>query len=346
MNKRLPDALEDCLKLMEQGESLASALAYHTELAAQLRPLLEAAMRARSGRQENLPATVLARSRARLLARSEDLRQGKNRSLVQRRFWRPAWTAFAVIAILVMSSNGLLIASAHSIPGDTLYPLKRSVESTQLQLVSDPAKKQKLEHTFSERRLDETKSLITRQRVESVEFTGVVSSQSQGEWLVSGIPVIVTAQTEIDKAIGIGDEVEVYGTTNAAGDVEAIRLSLDRDSDMEDDHPGLSPTQTPSPEDSHLEESPTWTSSLEDDHSEDSFTNTPSPEDSHSEDLLTKTPSPEDNHSEDSLTKTPSPEDRHLEASATQTSSPEDGHPEDSPTHTPSPDGSGESGDG
>ncbi len=247
MNKRLLDALENCLQRLEQGEALNSVLDGHPELAAQLRPLLETAVRVRSASPKDLSKSVLARQRARGLALAADLRQGKNRPLfMQKRSWRPVVTILAVIALLVMSSNGLLIASAHSIPGDTLYPLKRSVESTRLQLVSDPAKKQALEHTFNERRVDETKSLIDDERVESVEFSGMVMSQSEGEWLVSGISVIVTPLTEIDKGIRVGDEIEVHGSTNAAGGVDATRLSLESGSDTELDNPEESPTQPPS----------------------------------------------------------------------------------------------------
>jgi hypothetical protein len=250
MNDKLLDALETCLQRIQQGEPLDSVLTHYPHLAAQLRPLLKTAMRARSTSRESLPPTVLSRQRSRGLALAADLRMGKNHHLLQRRFWRLAITVLSVIAILVMSSNGLLIASAHSIPGDTLYPLKRSVESTQLHLVSDPAEKQVLEQEFSERRVDETKSLITHQRVESVEFTGVVSSQSESEWVVSGIPVVITTQTNINEGIGIGDEIEVDGSTTAAGGVEAIRLSLVKDSAKDLDHPAVLPTQTPSPQES------------------------------------------------------------------------------------------------
>jgi hypothetical protein len=264
MNKRLLDALENCLQRLEQGEALDSVLVAHPEQAAQLRPLLETAVRARSASPKDLSQAALARQRARGLALAADLRQAKNRPFfMQRRFWRPAVTILAVIALLVMSSNGLLIASAHSIPGDTLYPLKRSVESTRLQLASDPAKKQALEHTFNERRVDETKSLIGDERVESVEFSGVVMSQSEGEWLVSGISVIVTPLTEIDKGIRVGDEIEVRGSTNAAGGVDATRLSLESGSDTELDNPEESPMQTPSlgeSGESELTEAPTESS--------------------------------------------------------------------------------------
>jgi hypothetical protein len=263
MNRKLLDALETCLQRIQQGESPDSILTRYPHLAVWLRPLLETAVRVRSASRESLPPSALARQRSRGLALAADLRQGKNRHLLQGRFWRMALTILSVIAILAMSSKGLLIASAHSIPGDTLYPLKRSVESTQLHLVSDPTERQVLEHEFSERRVDETKSLITDQRIESVEFTGVVSSQSESEWLVSGIAIVVTTQTEIDEGIGVGDEIQVEGSTNAAGGVEAIRLSLLEDSATEDGHPAISPTQTLSPDESgesSLRDTPTESS--------------------------------------------------------------------------------------
>ena len=250
MNKRLTDALENCLQRMDRGELLDSVLALYPELAAQLRPLLEIAARARSASWKSLPQAVLVRQRSRGLALAAELRQGKYRPLVQRRFWRPVVTILAVIAILVMSSNGLLIASAHSIPGDTLYPLKRSLESTQLHLFSDPAKRQVLEQEFDERRVDETKSLLTHQRIENVDFTGVVSNQSQGNWLVSGISINVTPQTEIDEGLQVGDEVEVRGSTNAAGGVDAIHLSLVKNHAPDDTSPEVSPMQTPIPDSS------------------------------------------------------------------------------------------------
>jgi Domain of unknown function (DUF5666)/Domain of unknown function (DUF5667) len=258
MNKKLLDALESCLQRMEHGEPLDAVLTRYPILAAQLRPLLETAARARSATEESLPVTVLARHRSRGLNLAADLRQAQGRSPLRRHSWRPALTVLAVIALLAMSSNGLLIASAHSIPGDTLYPLKRSVETTQLRLVTNPAEREALEHKFDERRVDETRSLLTDQRVEGVEFTGVVSSQSVNEWLVSEIHVVVTAHTEIDGDIVVGDMVEVRGATNHTGGVDASRLALVKnpatDDSMEVSPPHIT-TLIPSGE-SNVQETP------------------------------------------------------------------------------------------
>ena len=249
MNKQLIDALENGLLRMQRGETLDSVLASKPELAEQLRPLLETAARARSASQAGLPADILARQRARGLALADDLRQGRNRSPLRIRIWRPAVTIFAVIALLALSSNGLLNASAHSIPGDSLYPLKRTIESTQLQFVSDPLQRQELEHTFSQRRVDETKSLISDQRVESVEFNGVVSSLSADAWMVSGITVVITPNTKIGSGIVVGSVIDVDGSTNTKGDVVATSLTLvtEPDQDQDINHPAGAITRTATP---------------------------------------------------------------------------------------------------
>jgi hypothetical protein len=248
---------------LEKGEPLDSVLARYPGLQAQLRPLLEAAVCARSARVENLPTTTLARQRARGLALAADLRRQKIRHPLKRYSWRPVMTVLSVLAILVMSSNGLLIASAHSIPGDTLYPLKRSVESTQLHLVSNPVEKDALERTFDERRVEETRSLIADERVEEVEFNGLVSSQSESVWEVSGIKVVITPYTQIDAGIHVGDRVDVDGSTNPSGGMDATHISLVNGPDDDTKPPQMTPT-LPSGADpsggSSLQETPTESS--------------------------------------------------------------------------------------
>jgi Domain of unknown function (DUF5667)/Domain of unknown function (DUF5666) len=283
MNQKLLDALENCLQRIEQGETLESALALHPELSGQLRPLLETAICARPQSRETLPITALAlaRQRSRGLALAADLRRGKIPQPGRRISWRPLMTVLSVIIILVMSSNGILIASAHAIPGDTLYPLKRSVESTRLQLAYNPIQKQELEHSYEELRLDETKTLISHQRVESVEFYGQVSSQSKNEWLIAGIRVVITPQTRIDAGIAVGDLVEVDGATNAAGGVDAVHLSLLETPDDDDTPVEMTPTPQPIVE-PDLQETPTESSVSPADSGEG--TNQSGSEDNHSSD--------------------------------------------------------------
>src|SRR5664280_534481 len=246
MNKGLIDALEACLEMMEDGEGIDAVLAAYPHLAARMRPLLMTAFRVRSSNPEPLPQTTLSRQRSRGLTLAADMRQGKIRYKVHGRFFRPVIAIVLVIVLLVMSSNGLLVASAHSIPGDSLYPLKRSLETTQLQLVFNIAQRQVLEKTFRERRVAETKSLISIRRIEDVDFTGVVTNQSGDEWQVSGIPVVINDQVNLEEKIEIGDDIDVHGSTDLAGTVEAIHLSLAKVSKGDDDFAGVTSTPTPS----------------------------------------------------------------------------------------------------
>jgi hypothetical protein len=264
MNDRLHDTLENCLARMEKGETLESVLLRYPNLASQLTPLLKTALRARSNHREGLPTSMLARQRARGLALAAELRGKKSRPWMLRGAWRFSMTLLSVIAIIGLSSNGLLSASAHSIPGDTLYPLKLTVESTQLHLALDPGEKKVLEQAFGERRVDETRSLITIHRIESVEFSGVVSSQTDSAWVVSGIPVIITSHTDMDDGIQVGDEIDVHGSTNNAGDVEAVSLSLVNVPDPDDTQQQVTPKPATSQDNSAgsaFSATPTGTSS-------------------------------------------------------------------------------------
>jgi hypothetical protein len=225
MKKILLDALENCLEAMEKGASLDAALNRYPGLAAELKPLLEAAQRAQTLSGRDLPLGAISRGRMRVLSAAEDLRAARSPRFLHRSSWRNALITFVTVLVLLLGGNGLLVASAQSLPGDPLYAIKRSVEQTQLFFLFDPTQRQAMQITLSQRRVDETKSLITNNRVEPVVFDGVVASQTEDGWLVSGIPVIITSQTRVDGNLHIGDSVTVSGETNADGRVEASHLT-------------------------------------------------------------------------------------------------------------------------
>jgi hypothetical protein len=167
---------------------------------------------------------AISRGRAHILTAAADLRAAPAPRLFRRPSWRYAMITLVTVLALVLGGNGLLTASAQSLPGDPLYAFKRSVEQTQLLFLFDPTQRQALQDAFSQRRVDETKSLITINRVAPVEFDGVLASQTDDGWLVSGIPVVITSQTRVDGALQVGDAVTVSGETNSDGRVEASHL--------------------------------------------------------------------------------------------------------------------------
>jgi hypothetical protein len=57
-------------------------------------------------------------------------------------------------------------------------------------------------------------------------FSGVVESMSGGTWVVSGVTLLITPQTEIRDTISVGDLVEVRAITATNGSLIAVRLEL------------------------------------------------------------------------------------------------------------------------
>jgi Domain of unknown function (DUF5667)/Domain of unknown function (DUF5666) len=63
-------------------------------------------------------------------------------------------------------------------------------------------------------------------------FTGVVQSTSSSAWTVAGIPLSITAKTEIEGFIQPGDTVEVRAVNDANGNLVAVRLRIADDNSL------------------------------------------------------------------------------------------------------------------
>jgi hypothetical protein len=62
------------------------------------------------------------------------------------------------------------------------------------------------------------------------EFSGTVEQISADAWVVSGVTVLVTSETEIEDGISVGDAVKVEGTPNPDGTMTAHEIQADEDS--------------------------------------------------------------------------------------------------------------------
>ena len=222
------DAVEVCMAALETGVDIESCLALYADMAEELRPVLEAAVEARGLVEQDVPADAMNRSRTRMLARAEQLRSEKEGRQMWWRLPRLAFTALAVVVALILGGSGLFAASAQALPGDALYPLKRTGEEIRKGLAAGAEAKRILEETYRQRRIEEVSDLFELGRVEQVSFEGVIDSQSAQHLVVAGIPVMVTYQTEMLGDLEIGEYVEVEGETQADGIVMGGRLQHKR----------------------------------------------------------------------------------------------------------------------
>ena len=82
----------------------------------------------------------------------------------QKRFAYQFAIATFLLIFLVVSTSGVAFASQWTIPGDTLYPVKTSLERAQLALSFSEARRAQLNIAFAERRLGEIQNLVIENR--------------------------------------------------------------------------------------------------------------------------------------------------------------------------------------
>ncbi len=172
MAEAIEHVLEQCLQDLLAGRTtVEECLARYPAQAAQLQPLLTSADWLRSAPAR--PALTAARRQAlenRVLARVTSARVARPLPKQPRTFTWPlarrgwAW-AVAVVALFVALTTTAVSASAASLPGDLLYPVKRLTEQVAVTLT--PSTDQAALHAeFAQRRLDEFVSLMERGAVQ------------------------------------------------------------------------------------------------------------------------------------------------------------------------------------
>lgn len=217
------DALEICLSEMENGADMETVLARFPNLAGELRPILETSMKARDMSADQPSSEAIRRGRARVMQRAAEMRESKAapRKRVIPAFQRLA-LSFSLAAVLLLSGTGLLNASASALPGENLYPVKRTWEGLRLLLIFDKEARTLLEDQFEYERLHEVNKLLTEGRHTTIQFAGVFM-QVNGKTYVSGVPVMVPANLALPAN---GAAVILKGQTNPQGVVEVESLDL------------------------------------------------------------------------------------------------------------------------
>ena len=239
----LYDILEICLKEIENGADVDTVLFRYPELAEELRPILETSMQAKMLAAADPSPDVVRRSRANVMQQAARMREEQLRP--SRRLWsvplRRAVVSLAVIGALFMTSTGLVQAASTTLPGDNLYPVKRTWEDVRVIFTFDTQAREALEVAHENERLDELNDLFTEGRSANVDFAGTVMSQDGDLWQVSKIPVLISAGTDLGtQSVKIGDAVRVRGVTQSGGTVMAEQLDFLPAGialpDIEDDH--------------------------------------------------------------------------------------------------------------
>src|SRR5512142_3063349 len=157
----LYEVLEICLQDIEQGAEVDAVLIRYPDLAEELRPILEAARDASSLAVPAPTVEVVRRNRARVLQRASQMRESRRSS---RRIWfaslRRVAVTLVVVATLFASGTGLVRAASTTLPGDQLYPVKRTWEDVTVLFTFNLQQRDALEVEHENERIQELKDVF------------------------------------------------------------------------------------------------------------------------------------------------------------------------------------------
>ena len=174
-DSHLDNIVDECLERLAAGESVTDCLARYPEHADELAPLLRmmhATMQA--SRAATPSAAGKARGMERMQAALTEGRHRRGRRLqLSRIFWRPITTpiaaAFAVVFLTIIAAGGTTVASAHSIPGEPLYPVKSIREGVEERIARTDEHKAQVHAKLARERGREMRELIVRGRIYEAE---------------------------------------------------------------------------------------------------------------------------------------------------------------------------------
>jgi hypothetical protein len=157
------DLLDQALRRMRAGESIEASLAEQRDQLAELQPLLRVSAMLRAEAATALPPDLEAwlptgAHDFAVIAEQMAPRYGRRRAVGSRPLTLQR-TAI-VVAIVAAMMGAVDTASAQSLPGETLYPWKRTKEDISLALVTDPNQRSHMLVEFAGRRLNEFNQLV------------------------------------------------------------------------------------------------------------------------------------------------------------------------------------------
>lgn len=258
MTENLYDALEICLQALEKGADIKICLQLFPTLTDELRPILETATQARTQAIQDVPVDGMRRGRAQVLQHAAELREQKRLAVVP--FWRKpfetgralrvATTSLTTVVFLFSSGTGLVFASSGSLPGDNLYPVKRSWENVQLALILDPKAKLERENELEHERVNEIHELFSESRKIQVDFQGLVEFKQANVWQIAGLRIAIDNEAVLNSKIVPGALVRVIGETEN-GTIQAEQIILiQTPSASQTPTPQKTPTRFPTEESS------------------------------------------------------------------------------------------------
>jgi hypothetical protein len=261
------DILQECISRLENGATVQECLALYPEHAAELTPLLRTAVALRSvvapvpSRSEAPRAAArvaflaaVERQQRQVAAPSPDRGAGWAFRLgryLQPQRWASVLGALLLVVLLISST---MVASASSLPGDPLYPLKLAREQLRLMFARDEAERASLETHFGELRRWETRAVMGNRNPVEVRFPGIIEEVTSGVFRISGLTVRLGEGSQVQGTPMVGAIAEVFALYPGTGDLIALEVRVlgmptptPQPTSAPTDTPTTAPTSSPTP---------------------------------------------------------------------------------------------------
>lgn len=226
MNKDLYDILESCLQELENGTEIENILSRFPEHKKELRPILNASLKAGNKTAPAPTQAAVIRGRARLMQKVAELQHEKS---VPRKHAIPLFQriaiSFTVTATLLLSGTSLVGASSTALPGQNLYPVKRGWENIRLFFTFNEEERNFLEVEFEGERLEEIDELLSNVSDDDrhlVDFSGILSTINNMLY-ISQVQVVFPLGAQLPPQ---GTALHVTGWTTEKGYVEIISFEI------------------------------------------------------------------------------------------------------------------------
>jgi hypothetical protein len=237
------DALDGSLTLLDIGVSAEDCLSVYPEHVPELRPLLQtvAILGFAASPVPERSATELAAGREVFLRAAKE--PGRVREpiiypwhgwlaalaeLFRAPIWRGAAATLALVALVFVIGGASVLAASSAVPGDALYPIKRTTERVRLSFTLDELRREQLNRQLEQLRRIEAGTVTMQRRVVRVEIPGTIESINGDTWVIEGlsVPLRIPADAIVEGTPVEGATVLVIALSDGNGNLFARRVQV------------------------------------------------------------------------------------------------------------------------
>ena len=257
MNPNFEKILDECISAMKNGSTLEACLEKYPEHAEELHGFLTTVSMIKAMPKAEVSLAVRRESERRMLEtfHNKELEKPVSKSIFTRYTQRRpvdqqpdvvrkervkmknkfSYLIAGLVLTIIIATTGVTVASANALPGETLYPVKNSLQQVRMFLTFSEEGRAELEEEFHQELIEDVMAVMDDGSDVDVEFTGIIEEISDDYIVVDGVKVMFDENTKMPEYLEIGMLVEVEGHVMEDGSLLAYSVAFENDDDSSDD---------------------------------------------------------------------------------------------------------------